>query len=944
MVGLGQNHVGQAGGKVATHEHTPVLLMNGVAKIEAASYSSFFVMTDGRVLGSGGNSSNHILDTGSGDWRYVSPVTAWNGATDVSAANSQAIVLSQDGQLLGRGQNSVGQLGFGAPNQIDDQTQIATNVRQASTSGIHTVWVTTDGILRGIGSNFSGQLGTGQSGTNGQVHNTVVIMTDVAKGVAGGSMTLILKNDGSLWGTGRNTYGQLGLGHQDSVSTPTRITDGVVDVVAGSGSVLFLKTDGSLWGMGNNSWGQLGMAAATSQSTPIQIASSVVAFDLESTFTLYVDDQNRAWGLGWNGSGQLGTGDAEDREGPVLIMSEVQDISASSNHSLFLKTDGSVWGAGYTASGQLLREPDPTVTVPQRSLGQVRLLAAGNHSTLALRTDGSLWAAGDRNIETLTNGIFNREGAFQVATGVTQMATSGSHSVFVKQDGSLWIKGDLWFGQSGMVPYPPLPRPSQIATGVKQAATAASNTLFVDQQGQLWASGYNQLGQLGVGHANLVHVRQMVATAVAAVAAGSSHSLFIKQDGGLWGMGQNGSGALGTGTGTESYTPVFITHNVTATACGSNNTYFITRDGQLMGLGRNDQGQLGTNPVGTHQATPVFIASDVVAMAAGNEHVTWIDRQGTLWGSGRADDGQLGLPVVDHVTTPRRIAERAITVAAGHSHTVFAQVPETYLTNLSTRVSLTPDGSDLVAGFVISGTEPMEVLVRAVGPTLADYGVEEPLANPSFRIFDSQAEVVDSNDDWGSNDPDNLRNVAQALGAFTLPEGSADAATIVTLNPGAYTVRVERPAGTGGTVLLELYKRDVDQWRSRLMNLSVRNDTGSGEDTMIAGFATAGSQDTALLVRAVGPTLADYGVTGTLADPRLSVFAGITKLQENDDWANDETLAQTAGLIGAFPLPETSRDAAMIIRLTPGAYTAQVSGSNTSDTGQALVEVYAVDE
>jgi hypothetical protein len=199
------------------------------------------------------------------------------------------------------------------------------------------------------------------------------------------------------------------------------------------------------------------------------------------------------------------------------------------------------------------------------------------------------------------------------------------------------------------------------------------------------------------------------------------------------------------------------------------------------------------------------------------------------------------------------------------------------------------------------------------------------------------------NDNWGEvPDVIALRNAASSQGAFALLEGSRDAAMLVTLPPGGYTVQV---AGSGsgaaaqGVAIVEVYEADASP--STLVNLSCRANVGTGGDILIAGFTISGTELKKILVRGVGPTLGTLGVTGTLANPRLDILrqGGAAPVASNDDW--DASLAAVFSSVGAFGLTPGSRDAAVLVTVPPGSYTAQVSGVG-STTGVAIVEVYEV--
>ena len=267
-----------------------------------------------------------------------------------------------------------------------------------------------------------------------------------------------------------------------------------------------------------------------------------------------------------------------------------------------------------------------------------------------------------------------------------------------------------------------------------------------------------------------------------------------------------------------------------------------------------------------------------------------------------------------------------------------------WLGNISTRAQVGTGGDLLIPGFVIEGIAPKTILVRAVGPTLADFGVTGVLSDPVVRIFQGSTEIA-SNDDWGlAADQTAFAAAMAATGAFVLPIGSKDAAMLVTLQPGAYTAQVSGAGAFTGVSLVELYDAEPGNAGSRLVNISGRAQVGAGGDILIPGFVVNGMDPKQYLIRAVGPTLASFGVGDVLADPTLTVFQGSTGIDANDNWGsatNAAAIEITAATIGAFPLGAGSADAAVLITLEPGAYTIQVSGV-AATTGVALVEVYEV--
>jgi hypothetical protein len=267
-----------------------------------------------------------------------------------------------------------------------------------------------------------------------------------------------------------------------------------------------------------------------------------------------------------------------------------------------------------------------------------------------------------------------------------------------------------------------------------------------------------------------------------------------------------------------------------------------------------------------------------------------------------------------------------VTSAAG----VLTVNPLSALANLSVRTTLAA-GQTLIVGAVVNGGGK-EILVRAAGPALDAFGLAGQ-ADPRIDIFSTGTLPIVGNDNW----PDGLSAVFTSLGAFPFAAGSRDAALLEELS-GAFTAQARGPGP--GTVLVEAY--DASGGVSpRLINLSARNQVGTGGDILIAGFAVSGSGTKQLLIRAIGPALTAFGVTGAITDPRLQVFnsAGAV-IAANDNW--EPGLAATFTQVGAFPLTAGSRDAALLLTLNAGAsYTVQVDGIG-GGTGEALIEIYEV--
>lgn len=263
----------------------------------------------------------------------------------------------------------------------------------------------------------------------------------------------------------------------------------------------------------------------------------------------------------------------------------------------------------------------------------------------------------------------------------------------------------------------------------------------------------------------------------------------------------------------------------------------------------------------------------------------------------------------------------------------------TRLVNLSARGSV--DGAHtLIVGFVTNGSAPKQLLLRGIGPTLATFGVGDALSAPLLTLFDSRSIAIATNRGWGGTSA--LTNTFGQVGAFSLPPTSADTALLSSFATGLYSVQLSGLGGANGVGLAEIYDADSGSPASRLINLSARGFVGTGGNVLIAGFVIVGNHPAKILVRAIGPTLSSFAVNGALAGPQLTLFDSAGAIvATNTIWGGDTALDAAFTQVGAFSLPLSSRDSALLATLPPGTYTAHVSGVGGA-TGTALVEVYEV--
>ena len=269
------------------------------------------------------------------------------------------------------------------------------------------------------------------------------------------------------------------------------------------------------------------------------------------------------------------------------------------------------------------------------------------------------------------------------------------------------------------------------------------------------------------------------------------------------------------------------------------------------------------------------------------------------------------------------------------------------LINISCRAGVGTGGNILIVGFAVGGqgTSGSESLfARASGPALAPFGVTGTLSDPELELF-SGSSLLGISTGWGG--ASSISAAAAAVGAFPWADASSrDSALLQNLPTGPYTASISGLSGDTGVALAEVYDDTpagaYTPAKPRIVNISARVMVGTGGNVLIAGFVIGGSTSKTVLIRASGPALIPFGLTGTLPDPLLQLYSGSTLLASNSAWGGDPQISSAAASVGAFTWNfGESNDSAILVTLPPGAYSAEISGAN-GDSGIALVEVYEV--
>jgi hypothetical protein len=253
--------------------------------------------------------------------------------------------------------------------------------------------------------------------------------------------------------------------------------------------------------------------------------------------------------------------------------------------------------------------------------------------------------------------------------------------------------------------------------------------------------------------------------------------------------------------------------------------------------------------------------------------------------------------------------------------------------NLSIRGNVSGGDNVLIGGFIITGTDPKSIALRALGPSLSSYGIANPLSDPVLSVYNSSGVLVASNDNWQS-DPNHF--IIQANGLT--PSNLLESATVQTLAPGAYTAIVTGNNSAQGISLLELY--DLSPLSdSKLENMSGRDSVGTGDAVLICGFTVGDVGSSTVIVRALGPSLSLYGVSGVLNDPTVTIYDSTgTAIASNNNWMDNVNWIDVQNNLLS---PPNEVESALVLHLPAGGYTAIETGAD-GGTGIGLIEIYTL--
>jgi hypothetical protein len=622
-----------------------------------------------------------------------------------------------------------------------------------------------------------------------------------------------------------------------------------------------------------------------------------------------------------------GTTWTERISGAGAVSRNLRGLAASPDSLVAVGTSGTILqslnGAGW------VQQTSPTASQLNDVAYAAPLFAAvGNSGTIVTSTTGTSWAAQTISGVTL-NGVKNSNGLWVVvgavgASGRLYTSTLGTSGWSLRYSGGAALN-----------------KSAASANGVF-VAVGDSGTIVTSANGTSWSAVSTgtaaSLNDVTLGNGLLV-----------AVGAGV---VLTSADGTTW--------------TNRTFTPDTLTSVIYAAgrfiATGPASTYYVSADG-INWTGRftgsfdpvydlaffnNQVFTVGDNCCILSAGAPVLSATSATSATpptltasstASPFPVTyqWLQNGQPIAGANRPS---LTLPSSAAASSFYTLLATNALGATESAATFLPVASDARVVNLSVRSAAGTGSETLIVGLVIGGSGNKTLLLRGIGPALVPQGVTNALADPRLRLLNVTGAEVDANNDWGGS-ASMSQNFA-SVGAFALPANSKDAALYNALPAGLYSCHVfANDAGTG-VALAELYDADGAANPASVVNISARTQIGTGENLLIAGFVITGSAPKTLLIRGLGPTLAAQGVTGALVNPQLYLFGSAGLLASNDDWGGTSALKAAFAQVGAGALvSDTSKDAALLVTLQPGVYSAQVSGV-ASTTGVGLVEIFLV--
>ncbi len=679
--GWGTNAQGSLGDGTTTNRSSPVQIgtLTNWSKISSGTSFWLAIKTDGTLWACGQNQVGQLGDGTTTNRSSPVQIGTLNTWVEVSAKATSSSARKSDGTVWVWGFN--GNLILGLGDNTDRSSPVQLGIRSDYTKtamGLNaSLFITSDGY------NWSAFVtaGSGQNGPSGYStpQALAISTTKYASAQRNNNQIIAVSTDGKLWSWGLNSSGQLGDGTTNDASLPVQIgtlTTWASAARNGLSTSMAIKQDGTLWAWGNNTYGNLGNntwgQANQNLYFPVPFTDRQYS-DMSYGTAAYFVSNGALYACGNNNYKEVGDGTTVWASSPVQIGTQTNwsKVAAGDQYGLAIKTDGTLWSWGIRAG--YVQGPEVTNITNTSSFSSPVLIpitygtaprGVSYDSALTLSINNYLFGWG-RNAEgEVGDGTYNKVTAsLMLGTSTWSKAISGTlHSIAIGSDGTLWTWGRNNEGQLGTGNLVNQLVPFQIGTlsDYSEIAGGRNCTYFI-RNGTLWATGQNSLGQLGdgttVAKSSPVQIGTL-STWSKVFATQDSTAFAIKTDGTLWAWGYNAYGQIGDNTSTNKSSPVQV-GTLTTWATVSNGGYgalAVKTDGTLWAWGWGQDGQLGDGTT-VSKSSPVQVGTLTNWSSAnlGYSHAVAVKTDGTLWSWGTGSFGQLGTGSTVLVNSPVQI-------------------------------------------------------------------------------------------------------------------------------------------------------------------------------------------------------------------------------------------------------------------------------------------------
>jgi alpha-tubulin suppressor-like RCC1 family protein len=636
----GANYSGNLGTGIPVMDQTssPIQIPGTWTKIALGNWSGSLmaIRNNGTLWIVGDNQGGEAGQGNTSTYYYTSPVQIGSASTwnNIIAGNLYWLATQTNGQLWACGINTYGEINS-TRNQYTTPVQILTSSSWIQVGSCYSASydntsfaIRADNTLWGWGSNQHGQL---CAATSTKAYSSPVQITgswaSLSTSPSYSDFMLGIQTNGTLWGWGLGTNGQLGQGHSNK-SSPVQVGTATTWTWCGTGNGFSagLQSNGTLWTWGWNGFGQLGTGNTNPLSSPVQVTGSWTQVAVGFNSVLGIQANGSVWGWGDNTTFALGTGQGGFPNGtpsyytsPILLAGSWTQLSSSggggttvaNGYGLGIQTNGTLWGWGDNSWGELAQTgvTSPANFSPMQIAGSWNQIAAGGYAwtpfVLATKPNGGgLWSWGTNNFGQLgINSLVNMSSPVQVATGSwLQISACSCHWLALRGDYTVWGCGSNntgEIGQNGAIAN--FSSPVQVAAGSWIQISAGydgplyGTTLLIRSDGTLWALGSNTYGELGNGTTNNYSSPVQIAGSwIQASTGGGANSYGIRSNGSLWAWGYNSGGMLGVGNTTNYSSPVMISSGSWAKVVASPiSAYAITTGGVPFAWGTSAWGGWG---------------------------------------------------------------------------------------------------------------------------------------------------------------------------------------------------------------------------------------------------------------------------------------------------------------------------------------------------------------